>query len=97
MSRPDRPRFWTPHPDGSATAGASTRGRRALATNEYRGASAGERTAYHSPGRTGRLADVCGQFPGKGQLVDVEGRHIDRLLPGTLEHVRRREVRAVTR
>jgi len=29
----------------------------------------------------GRLAEVCGQFLGKGQLVDVEGQQIDRLLP----------------
>jgi hypothetical protein len=44
-----------------------------------------------------RLAEVCGQFLGKGQLVDVEGQQIDRLLPCTPEHVRRRAVRAVTR
>jgi len=52
-----------------------------LATNEYRGANAGERTEYHSLVAWDRLAEVCGQFLGKGQLVDVEGQQIDRLLP----------------
>ena len=68
-----------------------------LATNEYRGANAGERTEYHSLVAWDRLAEVCAQFLGKGQLVDVEEQQIDRLLPCTLEHVRRRAVRAVTR
>ncbi len=45
-----------------------------LATNEYRGANAGERTEYHSLVAWDRLAEICGQFLGKGQLVDVEGR-----------------------
>ena len=45
-----------------------------LATNEYRGANAGERTEYHALVAWDRLAEICGQFLGKGQLVDVEGR-----------------------
>jgi single-strand DNA-binding protein len=45
-----------------------------VATNEYRGQNAGERTEYHSLVAWDRLAEICGQFLGKGQLVDVEGR-----------------------
>jgi single-strand DNA-binding protein len=44
-----------------------------IATNEYRGA-AGERTEYHNLVAWDRLAEICGQFLSKGQLVDVEGR-----------------------
>jgi single-strand DNA-binding protein len=45
-----------------------------VATNEYRGQNAGERTEYHSVVAWDRLAEICGQFLGKGQLVDLEGR-----------------------
>ncbi|HET9879758.1 MAG TPA: single-stranded DNA-binding protein [Candidatus Limnocylindria bacterium] len=45
-----------------------------IATNEYRGAGNGERTEYHNAVAWDRLAEVCGQFLSKGQLVDVEGR-----------------------
>jgi single-strand DNA-binding protein len=45
-----------------------------LATNEYRGQNAGERTEYHACVAWDRLAEICGQFLGKGQLVDLEGR-----------------------
>jgi single-strand DNA-binding protein len=45
-----------------------------VATNEYRGQNAGERTEYHAIVAWDRLAEICGQFLGKGQLVDVEGR-----------------------
>ena len=45
-----------------------------IATNEYRGNDAGERTEYHAMVAWDRLAEICGQFLGKGQLVDVEGR-----------------------
>jgi single-strand DNA-binding protein len=44
-----------------------------IATNEFRGGS-GERTEYHNVIAWDRLAEVCGQFLSKGQLVDVEGR-----------------------
>lgn len=44
-----------------------------IATNEFRGGS-GERTEYHNVVAWDRLAEVCGQFLSKGQLVDVEGR-----------------------
>jgi single-strand DNA-binding protein len=45
-----------------------------VATNEYRGQNAGERTEYHALVAWDRLAEICGQFLGKGQLVNVEGR-----------------------
>ena len=44
-----------------------------IATNEYR-ASGGERTEYHNVIAWDRLAEICGQFLSKGQLVDIEGR-----------------------
>jgi Single-strand binding protein family len=44
-----------------------------IATNEFRGGG-GERTEYHPCVAWDRLAEVCGQFLSKGQLVDVEGR-----------------------
>jgi single-strand DNA-binding protein len=45
-----------------------------IATNEYRGSGAGERTEYHTVIAWDRLAEICGQFLSKGQLVDLEGR-----------------------
>src|ERR671923_66914 len=45
-----------------------------VATNEYRGAGTNERTEYHSCVAWDRLAEICGQFLSKGQLVDLEGR-----------------------
>lgn len=45
-----------------------------IATNEYRGSGANERTEYHNVVAWDRLAEICGQFLSKGQLVDVEGR-----------------------
>lgn len=44
-----------------------------VATNEYR-ANGGERTEYHNVIAWDRLAEICGQFLSKGQLVDIEGR-----------------------
>ena len=44
-----------------------------VATNEFRGGG-GERTEYHNVIAWDRLAEICGQFLSKGQLVDVEGR-----------------------
>jgi single-strand DNA-binding protein len=44
-----------------------------VATNEFRGGNA-ERTEYHPCVAWDRLAEICGQFLSKGQLVDVEGR-----------------------
>jgi single-strand DNA-binding protein len=45
-----------------------------VATNEYRGQNVGERTEYHAMVAWDRLAEICGQFLGRGQLVDVVGR-----------------------
>jgi single-strand DNA-binding protein len=45
-----------------------------IATNEFRGAAAGERTEYHNVVAWDRLAEICGKFLSKGQLVDIEGR-----------------------
>ena len=45
-----------------------------VATNEYRGGGAAERTEYHNLVAWDRLAEICGQFLSKGQLIDVEGR-----------------------
>jgi single-strand DNA-binding protein len=43
-----------------------------VATNEYRGGE--ERTEYHSIVTWERLAEICGQYLGKGQMVSLEGR-----------------------
>jgi len=54
-------------PSGKAVATFS------IATNEFRGGN-GERTEYHACVAWDRLAEICGQFLSKGQLVDIEGR-----------------------
>jgi len=43
-----------------------------LATNEYRGGQ--EKAEYHTIVTWDRLAEICAQYLGKGQLVAVEGR-----------------------
>jgi single-strand DNA-binding protein len=43
-----------------------------VATNEYRGGT--EKSEYHSVVTWDRLAEICGQYLGKGQLVAIEGR-----------------------
>jgi single-strand DNA-binding protein len=43
-----------------------------LATNDYRGGA--EKAEYHNVVTWDRLAEICGQYLGKGQLVAVEGR-----------------------
>jgi single-strand DNA-binding protein len=43
-----------------------------VATNEYRRGE--EYTEYHAVVTWERLAEICGQFLGKGQLVSLEGR-----------------------
>ena len=45
-----------------------------VATHECRGSGAPERTEYHDLVAWDRLAEICGQFLSKGQLVDIEGR-----------------------
>ncbi|HEX8938655.1 MAG TPA: single-stranded DNA-binding protein [Candidatus Limnocylindrales bacterium] len=44
-----------------------------VATNEYRG-NGQEKAEYHSIVTWDRLAEICGQYLGKGQSVAVEGR-----------------------
>ncbi len=44
-----------------------------VATNEYRG-NGQEKAEYHSEVTWDRLAEICGQYLGKGQQVAVEGR-----------------------
>lgn len=43
-----------------------------IATNEYRGGQ--EKAEYHTVVTWDRLAEICAQYLGKGQLVAVEGR-----------------------
>jgi single-strand DNA-binding protein len=43
-----------------------------VATNEYRAGE--ERTEYHTVVTWERLAEICGRYLGKGQLVSLEGR-----------------------
>jgi single-strand DNA-binding protein len=43
-----------------------------VATNDYR--SGAEKAEYHSIVTWDRLAEICGQYLGKGQLVALEGR-----------------------
>ncbi len=43
-----------------------------VATNEYAGGK--EKSEYHNIVTWDRLAEICGQFLGKGQQVAIEGR-----------------------
>ncbi len=43
-----------------------------VATNDYRGGS--EKSEYHTVVTWDRLAEICGQYLGKGQLVSIIGR-----------------------
>jgi single-strand DNA-binding protein len=43
-----------------------------VATNDYRGGS--EKAEYHAVVTWDRLAEICGQYLGKGQMVNIEGR-----------------------
>jgi len=43
-----------------------------VATNDYRGGT--EKSEYHNVVTWDRLAEICGQYLGKGQLVNIEGR-----------------------
>ena len=43
-----------------------------VATNDYRGGT--EKAEYHNVVTWDRLAEICGQYLGKGQLVNIEGR-----------------------
>jgi single-strand DNA-binding protein len=43
-----------------------------IATNDYRGGS--EKSEYHTIVTWDRLAEICGRYLGKGQLVSIAGR-----------------------
>jgi single-strand DNA-binding protein len=43
-----------------------------VATNDFRGGA--EKAEYHSVVTWDRLAEICGQYLGKGQMVNIEGR-----------------------
>ena len=43
-----------------------------IATNDFRGGA--EKSEYHSVVTWDRLAEICGQYLGKGQQVAIEGR-----------------------
>ncbi len=43
-----------------------------VATNDYRGGA--EKSEFHNIVTWDRLAEICGQYLGKGQLVAIEGR-----------------------
>ena len=43
-----------------------------IATNDYRGGA--EHSEYHTVVTWDRLAEICGQYLGKGQLVSIAGR-----------------------
>ena len=63
----------TRDPELRSLASGSSVATFAVATNEYRG-SGKERAEYHNVVVWDRLAQVCGQYLGKGQMVAIEGR-----------------------
>jgi len=63
----------TRDPELRSLASGSSVATFAVATNEYRG-SGKERAEYHNVVVWDRLAQVCGQYLGKGQQVAIEGR-----------------------
>ncbi|HWH23418.1 MAG TPA: single-stranded DNA-binding protein [Candidatus Limnocylindria bacterium] len=62
----------TRDPETRALATGKTVTQFSIATNEYRGGN--EKTEYHTIVTWDRLAEICGQYLGKGRLVSVEGR-----------------------
>ena len=62
----------TRDPELRTLAGGKTVTQFSVATNDYR--SGAEKAEYHSVVTWDRLAEICGQFLGKGQLVALEGR-----------------------
>jgi len=63
----------TRDPELRSLASGSSVATFAVATNEFRG-NGKEHAEYHNVGVWDRLAQVCGQYLGKGQQVAVEGR-----------------------
>jgi single stranded DNA-binding protein len=62
----------TRDPEMRSLAGGKTVTQFPLATNEYRGGQ--ERAEFHTIVTWDRLAEICAQYLGKGQLVAIEGR-----------------------
>ncbi|MEO7119180.1 MAG: single-stranded DNA-binding protein [Candidatus Limnocylindrales bacterium] len=62
----------TRDPEVRSLASGKTVTQFSVATNDYRGGA--EKAEYHNVVTWDRLAEICGQFLGKGQLVALEGR-----------------------
>jgi single-strand DNA-binding protein len=62
----------TRDPDVRKLASGKTVTQFGIATNDYRGGS--EHSEYHTVVTWDRLAEICGQYLGKGQLVSISGR-----------------------
>jgi single-strand DNA-binding protein len=62
----------TRDPETRALASGKTVTQFSVATNDYRGGS--EKSQYHPIVTWDRLAEICGQYLGKGQLVSIIGR-----------------------
>lgn len=62
----------TRDPETRQLASGKTVTQFSVATNDYRGGS--EKSEYHPIVTWDRLAEICGQYLGKGQLVSIIGR-----------------------
>ena len=62
----------TRDPESRKLASGKTVTEFSVATNDYRGGS--EKSKYHAVVTWDRLAEICGQYLGKGQLVSIIGR-----------------------
>ena len=62
----------TRDPESRKLASGKTVTEFSVATNDYRGGS--EKAEYHTIITWDRLAEICGQYLGKGQLVSIIGR-----------------------
>jgi single-strand DNA-binding protein len=62
----------TRDPETRKLAAGKTVTQFSVATNDYRGGT--EKSEYHPVVTWDRLAEICGQYLGKGQLVCIEGR-----------------------
>jgi single-strand DNA-binding protein len=62
----------TRDPEMRTLANGKTVTQFSIATNEYRGGT--EKAEFHTVVTWDRLAEICAQYLGKGQLVAIEGR-----------------------
>ncbi len=62
----------TRDPEMRTVANGKTVTQFSIATNEYRGGQ--EKAEFHTVVSWDRLAEICAQYLGKGQLVAIEGR-----------------------